>query len=330
MADEGGGGWMKARRLPMVLGTVLATLIIALPAMPVVAMIVRDSRPIGPDQAEARSLIEARGREVADAWRSMPSKYRRNGFVPLQDLTMPPVGIPELLYDDVLIGAYRLHTELPQLPAATGQVRFSDAEPMAVPLVAAGQAFSEINTVCAEERPVMEPGQPDRTGNVCGLPVTAAQLGEVPMQTARGPAIVPAWLFTVPGLPGPVARVAVSTEAITRLGPRVPPASSDLRTVLQPPLIVDHVYGATVHFWFDGACHEVVGAVAHETADVVVLGVQVERPRRGGACLTVVWPRQVNVTLDAPVGRRVLLGSNGVLAPYATAHQRQELLARYG
>ena len=246
---------MKARRLPMVLGTVLATLIIALPAMPVVAMIVRDSRPIGPDQAEARSLIEARGREVADAWRSMPSKYRRNGFVPLQDLTMPPVGIPELLYDDVLIGAYRLHTELPQLPAATGQVRFSDAEPMAVPLVAAGQAFSEINTVCAEERPVMEPGQPDRSGNV---------------------------------------------------------------------------YGATVHFWFDGACHEVVGAVAHETADVVVLGVQVERPRRGGACLTVVWPRQVNVTLDAPVGRRVLLGSNGVLAPYATAHQRQELLARYG
>jgi hypothetical protein len=318
---------MTRRRVPAVLGTVLAVLLATLPVTLVAVAIVRESGPTGPDRAEARSLFEARGRQVADEWQAMPSAVRRGGFSPLQALTMEPGDLSEPWDTYVYRGAYWLRTELPSPPAGPGQVRFANSEPMAVPLVAADQAFSKVNkVVCAADRPLLEPGQPDPSGKACfALPVTEVRLGEVPMQTTRGPATVPAWLFTVPGLPAPIARVAVSPEAITESPPPLSTMSPRLGTVMLSPMIVDHVDGTTVHFWFDIACHRVVGAVAHETADVVVLGVQVESPRRGMVCAAVIVPRLISVTLAAPVGRRLLVGVGGALENYVTPREREQL-----
>lgn len=317
----------NSRRWPRVAGTVLAVLLAMLPVTLVAVAIVRESGPTGPDHAEARSLFESRGREVAAAWQAIPSDVQRGGFVPLQALTVEPAGIPEPLDIFMFNVAYWLRTEPPSQPTQ-GQVRFADGESMAVPLAPARQAFSEINKgACPADRPLLEPGQPDPSGNACyALPVTDVRLGEVPVQTTRGPATVPGWLFTVPGLPAPVARVAVSPEGITeRPEPALALMSSRLETVVHGPMVVDHVDGATVHFWFDKACDQVVGAVAYETADVVVLGVQVEPPRRGTTCPAVIVPSQISVTLAAPVGHRLLLGTDGVLRDYVTPREREKL-----
>jgi len=304
----------------------LAVLLAALPVMLLAAVIVRDSGPTGPGPAEARSLFEARGRQIAEAWQAMPIQTRHGGFSPLQSLTIEPAGLPKLLDAAVFLGAYWLRTDLASPPAEPGLIRFADAEPMAVPLVPADQAFSQVNrVVCAADRPLLEPGQPDPSGMACfALPVTDVRLGEVPMQTTRGAATVPAWLFTVPGLPTPIARVAVASEAITE-PPPLPAMSPRLRTVMVSPMMIDHVDGATVHFWFALDCHRVVRAVAHETADVVVLGIQVEPPRRGETCAAVVVPRPLRVTLAAPVGRRLLLAVGGTVVKYATPREREQL-----
>jgi hypothetical protein len=318
---------MAHRRMPAALGTALAVLLAALPVVLVAVVIVRDSGPTGPDRAKARSLFAARGQQVADAWQALPSEARHGGFSPLQALTVVPANLPKPLDTYVSHGAYWLRTELPSPPAGPGQVRFAGKEPMAVPLVTAGQAFSEINkVVCAADRPLVEPGQPDQSGKACfALPVTDVRLGEMPMQTTRGPATAPAWLFTVPGLPTPIARVAVSPEAITQPQPPLSAMSPRLGAVMQVPMVVDHVDGATVYYWFDLACHRVVGALAHETTDVVVLGIQVEPPRRGVSCAAVVVPQLISVTLAAPVGRRLLFGVDGALEHYATPRQREQL-----
>src|SRR5262249_60403015 len=117
--------------------------------------------------------------------------------------------------------------------------------------------------VCAADRPLIEPGQPDPSGKACAvLPVTDVRLGEVPMQTTRGPATVPAWLFTVPGLPAPIARVAVSPEAITESPPPLSTMSPRLGKVMLGPMVVDHVDGSTVAISFDIACPRFIAAAA--------------------------------------------------------------------
>jgi hypothetical protein len=82
---------MTQRRPPAALGTALAALLAALPVTQVPVAIVRDS---GPDHTEARSLFEARGRQVADAWQAIPGDA---DIVVLGVQVEPPAGTRRVL-----------------------------------------------------------------------------------------------------------------------------------------------------------------------------------------------------------------------------------------
>jgi len=137
----------------------------------------------------------------------------------------------------------------------------------------------------------------------------------VQVQTGRGLAAVPAWLFTVSELPRPVARVAVAPEAIgSSPAPTLPPANSRLDSVMASPFRLDEVEGNTVRFWFIPEYAPTVGPVAYETADVVVLGVQAERPYGWGG-IPEREPELITIMLSKPVGSRLLLGIDGKPIP---------------
>lgn len=319
---------MATRRTRKVLGLVLALALATLPLTVSLGIYLVEEwqwRSTFPNGKEARSLIDSRVREVAAGWQAMPPDTRRGGFTPLQALTLEPAGgVPAELEHLVVGGLYWLRTELSAQRPPDGHVRFANAESMAVPLVAADQAFRELRepTLRGGCPAYYEPWQQSPTTGPCvALPVTAAQLGEVPLHTSRGLATVPAWLFSVPGLSGPVARVAVSPEAIS--APPSPAVRGDdrLRQVLVGAEFIERVDGASVQFLTKPTfCHDVIRPVAYETAEVVVLGLHTEPERNcagaAGERVPPPRPRPFTVELAEPVGTRALLSSSGNLVPY--------------
>jgi hypothetical protein len=301
---------MSGRRWRVALGTVLTIALISLPIILVLGLINWRIWASGPDRNEARSLFESRGREVAGAWAAWaasPDSAAHTGFAPLQDLTLPQATISQYSYENVF-DTYQASATLPTERPGPGLIRFPDGDTMTVPLVTAGEAVSALgNPDCAssETKP---------SGARCvASTVTAARLSAAQVQTGRGLAIVPVWLFTVIGQPGPVVRVAVAPEAIgSPSTPVLPPTNPRLNIVVSSPLRIDEVKDDTVRLWFVPHCAPTVGLVIHETADVVVLGIQSER---SGGCVPELYPERITATLSRPLGSRLLLGVDGKPIP---------------
>lgn len=284
--------------------------------------------PTGPDPAEASALLDARSREVAAGWTRTLRTASPYGLLPLQQLTVAPAGIPQRLVELVDGGAYALRTELPMGELEPGVVRFADGASQSVPLVTAHEAFTAIKlSGCTADRPEVSPDEPKPSAQACVvLPVTAVRLGEAPLYTSRGPATAPAWLFTVPGLPGPVVRMAVAADpAGSEPVPGLAEIDPRLLTVVAPLLGIDAVDGRSVRFWYDKACDTVVGPVAYESEHAVVLSVQVEPPPRHSACPHVQVARQASLVLDVPLGSRQLLEVRGGLVRYLTPRESERL-----
>jgi hypothetical protein len=284
--------------------------------------------PADPDRA-----FRDRAEVVARAWRATldgpAGEAWRTGLVPLQDLTLPPVGT---LGDDLgyafASGWFRAGVALPDDVPSPATVSFPDGASLAVPLLSARAAFTDMRRgeppCTSSAGPVAgasPTGRPAPTGSAPGgstgapaqhtcavLTVTAARLGVAALRTSRGTTTVPAWLFTVAELAQPVARVAVAPQAVSPLPrPDVPAMEPALGEVVAGASRLTDVAGTRLTVTIGtGACQHGPRGLAYEADRLVVVGGRAG-PAAGGPCPGSLALQPVEVALAAPLGDRVVL-----------------------
>lgn len=246
----------------------------------------------------------ARMEQVAAAWEgSAVLRQWREGYHPLDPLDpqdwQPPGGFHSGEDKGAYVeGNFVLRAALPEAPPSATPIRWPDGSTLALPLRSAAQAYGEIDR---DPDP-----DPDREH---ALPVTGVRFGETAVRTSRGPARVPAWLFTVEGYDTPLARIAVDPgEAAT---PPVPP--------------LEDTDGATARlFGFRGApeattvgvtaghgsCDGGVAVDVLEGVGTVVLSGRIlpgTALEPGAGCDAMLHTLTVEVVLSRPVGDRIVV-----------------------
>ncbi|MEV7078290.1 hypothetical protein AB0N88_07085 [Streptomyces sp. NPDC093516] len=248
-----------------------------------------------------------RARQVADAWDGSPAAARwREGYHPVAPAVRPPG--PGLLRGDAdrrayATGNFTLRGTLPAAPAREGRVTWPGGDALTLPLLNAEQAYRDLDRADA-------PGR--------RLTVTGARLGRMTVATGRGPATVPAWLFTLEGYDRPLARAAVQPSEVP--ASPVGPLGQDVDASVPAPLggltgIAGDGRSVTV-VAHHGSCDDGPVVTAHETDGSVVLSAAV-RNVQDGPCTTELRGERVTVKLRRPVGDRVVLDAfTGRPVPY--------------
>jgi hypothetical protein len=244
-----------------------------------------------------------RMRQVADAWKgSAALDAARNGFYPLAGFrTDLPKGAFHNAADKVahLKGAYVATGPLPAgLPK--GEATWPDGTTRRAEAVSAAAAVELLG----------EGSNTPDGGHT--LKVTAARLGETRVATSRGPARIPAWLFTVEGYDAPFTYPAVAWPKLPK-SPVAPLPRDDSRnaaTTGGPGSVEVSGHSLTVTL-SHGSCVGAGGVKALETEDSIVLAVSVlpmkEKLEPGVACDAALRTSRATVELKRPVGDRVLL-----------------------
>ncbi|WP_455359345.1 hypothetical protein [Streptomyces sp. SYSU K21746] len=246
----------------------------------------------GTDPAPKR---EARARQVADAWDgSKAAEVWRKGYYPMGEA----VQLPETAFrNEADKRAYDtqnfvLRGELPASPPKDGQVKWESGGSLTSPLMGARKAYETLAR-----------GSNDGPH----LTVTGAKLGEMTLATSRGPATVPAWLFTLEGYGTPLKRVAVSPSKPPE--PPIKPAQEVSTSELAPLGGLVEVAGdgrSVTVVANHGSCDDGPAVDVLETGGSVVLSASVVGTK-DGPCPGALSREKVTVKLDRPVGDRVLL-----------------------
>ncbi|MFF1420528.1 hypothetical protein [Streptomyces sp. NPDC058280] len=248
---------------------------------------------------------EARARQVADAWDgSRAAEVWGQGYYPTGDA----VQLPENAFrSDADKRAYTtqnfvLRGELPATPRKDGQVKWESGASLALPLMGAEKAYESVA----------------RGGNDGPhLTITGAKLGEMTVATSRGPATVPAWLFTLDGYDTPLKRVALSPSTAPKSP--VKPAGKLPTDELAPLGGLVEVAGdgrSVTVVATHGSCDDGPAVDVLETGGSVVLSASVVGTK-DGPCTSDMRAEEVTVKLDRPVGDRVLLDAfTGRPVPY--------------
>jgi len=267
----------------------------------------------------AADAFVTRAFQVVGAWDQAATAAGYGQGVRLLDAsTVPPAsGFPsEDVARQYRAGAYRLRTTLRAETPPMGTVRQADGTTSTVPVVPATEAYAGLTN-----------GAPPCT-DCQGLTVTGARLGTATVRTNRGAATVPVWLFDVAELHDPVARVAVSVDALRPLpspSPPAAPASLHLTSVIDvvPDPVGSDPAAATRLTVRLGVspCDVNPHPSVYEASDAVVIGGQRTPPSPGKACPDLLQVRPFTVTLSQPLADRVLLNaSDGQPVPLG-AHQ---------
>ncbi|MFC4059082.1 hypothetical protein ACFOWE_12295 [Planomonospora corallina] len=254
--------------------------------------------------------FQDRARTVAGRWQdSLADRAWRRGFMPLESLEDGSrwERLPAWASLSDHNGVWTLETDLPERAPRARELRWPDGSAQTVPLASAAEAYaklSEPDGFIEEECP---------PAGCRKLRVTGAELGEVPLLTSRGRVRVPAWHFTVKGVEERFTRVAVHPSVIS---PRPVPREGEHEevTAFAPVPGEDRRLLLT---YGHGDCDRTHGARAYETRHLVVVDVDVESG--DGMCTLRLKIDQITVTLDAPLGDRVLLDAgNGLPVPPAS------------
>lgn len=261
---------------------------------------VRDTGP------ESESGSGARARQVADAWDgSEAAEVWTKGYYPMGEA----VQLPENAFRNKAdkrawtTQNIRLRGELPATSPKDGQVRWENGDSLTRPLTGARKAYESVAR-----------GRNDGPH----LTVTGAKPGEMTLATSRGPATVPAWLFTLEGYDTPLKRVAVSPSKLPK--PPIKPAREVPTDELTPlPRLIEmappdgrSVTVETGH----GACDDGPAVDVLQTDGSVVLSASVVGTK-DGPCTSQLLFEEVTVKLDRPVGDRILLDAfTGRPVPY--------------
>ncbi|MGW3266082.1 hypothetical protein [Streptomyces sp. NPDC001056] len=233
---------------------------------------------------------------VAEAWDgSAAAAAWRAGYHPMGDVVQLPRGglrsraEEEALRDHAVV----LRGTLPGAGPKNGRVTWVGGGSVARPMVGAAESYEALAGGRADGKP--------------HLTVTGAKPGRMTVATSRGPAVVPAWLFSLEGYADPLKRSAVTASPLPR-----PPIGWS-RGVPGLPLarvvrIAADGRSVTV-IALDGACDDGPVVTVLETAGSVVLSGAVEN-REHGDCTKQARLRQVTVKLARPVGDRVVLDAH--------------------
>jgi hypothetical protein len=250
-----------------------------------------------------------RARLVAEAWDgSRAAEQWRAGYYPTgEDVQLPE----DAFHDETGKEAYatrnlELRGDLPELKETKGTVRWENGGSLTLPLMDARKVYADL----------------DRGSGPEPLTVTRVRLGEMTMPTSRGPATVPAWLFTLDGYDTPLKRAALSPSQLPRppIGPAGETPTDDLGELLGPAGVAED--GRSVTVWAGhGACDDGPAVHALETDGTVVLSGSVAGGPDGEPCTAQLLAEEVTVELDRPLGDRVLLDAfTGRPVPYGEGH----------
>jgi hypothetical protein len=258
--------------------------------------------------AAPESPFTQRAKSVTSAWRATASATGdgwRTGFVPTEDLTIPPKdGLTGGAKTAFLSGWYTLRADLTAQAPAQGVVTYPDKTTLSVPLVSAQAAYAAID----KGDPSCATTGAAATQTCTALTVTAARLDTTTLHTTGGVATVPAWLFTVAGLAQPVVRVAVAPAAVVALpsasaGPVPSHQAGTLRSAGQ---LTGETAGTLSYTIEVGACDKNPTPQIYEAKDVVVVGATVDPPSTG-LCIARADTKLITAHLASEIGTRVVL-----------------------
>ncbi|MFF2847453.1 hypothetical protein ACFVT5_14100 [Streptomyces sp. NPDC058001] len=262
-------------------------------------------------QQEASVSTQApadRARQVAAAWDGSPAAAAwRAGYYPVGEVMQLPQGglrgkNDKHAYEDQ---SFVLQGTLPATRPKNGRVAWAGGGSLTRPLLAADESYETL-----------------AGGHVDGKPhltVTGAKLGEMRVATSRGPAVVPAWLFTLDGYDSPLKQAAVMPSKLPR--PPIKRASDvpgyPLNRLVQISADGRSVTVVALH----GVCDDGPVVDVLETPDSVVLSASVKDRKDGDTCTKQGKLQEVTVQLDRPAGDRVLLdGVTGRPVPFKPPH----------
>lgn len=235
-----------------------------------------------------------RARQVAAAWDGSPAAEAwRKGYYPMADAVQLP---RDAFHDDADKEAYltrdfELRADLPDSPRKDVKVTWEGGASLTLPLMGAREAYETL----------------DRgNGPTHSLTVTGVEFGETTLATSRGPATVPAWLFTLKGYDTPLKRVALTPSKLPK--PPIGPAGDTADTLRDLHGLVDvaedgrSVTVLATH----GSCDDGPAVDVLETDGSVVLSGYVVGAE-DGPCTAERRAAEVTVELDRPLDDRVLL-----------------------
>jgi hypothetical protein len=146
------------------------------------------------------------------------------------------------------------------------------------------------------------------------------KLGQMSVATSRGPAVVPAWLFTVDGYASALKQAAVIPSPLPRppIGRAHGVPGSPIDQLVQ--IAADRRSVTVVAL--QGACDDGPAVAVLETRGSVVLSSSVIPGKDdGGDCTKQARLRRVTVKLARPLGDRVLLDAHtGRPIPFKPPH----------
>lgn len=244
-----------------------------------------------------------RARHIAERWRSSAERGPwTQGYVPLRNLTLELDGarMPHWVGRSMMNSAWKLETELPAEVPAPAELRWAGGGTMSVPVLAATAVYAGLSKPksFADEECPADGCRP--------LRVIAVARGEATTPSSRGDVRVPTWEFTVKGVPAPIRRVAVDPAAMG--GPPRPLADGIQEVETYEVRAPTDLQLSYLH----GTCDTTYGSHVHETAEVVVVDVDVRRDEVE-FCNAMGKIDRIGVTLREPLGRRVVLDSSSGL-----------------
>ncbi|MFD7292118.1 hypothetical protein ACFV9W_02430 [Streptomyces sp. NPDC059897] len=241
--------------------------------------------------------LAERARLVADAWDgSSAAAAWRAGYHPTGEAIQLPRGG---LHDGADQQAYerrnfKLSGTLPGAGPKDGNVAWTAGESATRPLVEAKEAYDTLAGARRDRQPQ--------------LTVTEIELGTMRMPTSRGPASVPAWVFTLDGYATPLKQAA----AVPSETPRSPikPARDLPGHPLNRLLEVSDDGRTVTVVALHGLCDDGPAVDALESHGSVVLSASVTGQAEDSVCTTQGKLERVEVRLRKPLGDRVLLDAH--------------------
>jgi len=257
------------------------------------------------DSAKLHQQAQAALTRWADA---VAAAGGQSAFVPVGELTAM-VGDdwgPEVGDNDkraLMAGLFEAVVTLPTETPPDGDLRRQDGSIATVPLISAQKALSDLKA--------------DAAGSSCPecvpLQITAARLTTGPVDTSRGPAVVPVWEFTLQGTAVRVTRVAIA-DRVSVVPPPWDPNNAPVGISIDSA--TGTVGGQHLTVGFTGApgagdqgCGADYTAEAVESPTAVAVIVTEHRHSSffGESCTAVGAFRTAEVALSAPLGDRTVL-----------------------
>lgn len=209
------------------------------------------------------------------------------------------------LYAGMMVATTTLPTETPP----DGEVRWANGTSRTIPTISAQQALAELRAA-GTQAPCPE---------CVPLRITAARLTTAQIQTSRGPAVAPAWEFTIEGTAVRVTRIAIGAgDRVSVTPPAWDPNNAPVGLWIESA--TGRVGGSELTVAFTGAprsgaeaCGADYSAEAVESSTAVVV-IVIEHPNPfAGPCTLVGARRTATVTLAEALGERTVLeGTQGL------------------